>query len=59
MPQEIPAVATAAKRDEPPKANTNTPMAYQSQPSPARVARIIQSLIQRGGFQRFTRRIRR
>jgi hypothetical protein len=53
------AAVTAANRADPPKTKTNVPRRYHSQPSPARVARIIQSLIQRGGFQRFTRRIRR
>jgi hypothetical protein len=34
-------------------------MAYQSHPSPPRVAAIIQTRIHRGGRQRFTVRIRR
>ena len=53
----MPAAVTAANRDGPPKIITNIPRTYHSQPSPDRVAGIIQSLIQRGGFQRFTRRI--
>ena len=53
------AASSARKRSGPPSSAYRRPMAYHSQPSPPRVAATIQRRIQRGGVQRFTRRIRR
>lgn len=58
-PQDVYAAVTASYRVEPPKTTTSALSPYQSQPSPPRVARIIQSRNQRGGRQRCTRRISR
>ena len=53
------AARSARKRSGPPMKATTTPTAYHSQPSPPRVAATIHRRIQRGGVQRFKRRIRR
>src|SRR5215469_8821032 len=53
------AAPMAAKRCGPPKTTKINPRAYQSQPSPPRVATIIRIRNQRGARQRWTRRIRR
>src|ERR1700680_4503979 len=58
LPKPTAAEAIASKRWAPPKIAMMRPMAYQSQPSPPRVAQIIQTRIQRGARQAFTRRIR-
>src|SRR5207245_11589053 len=54
-----PAAPMAAKRWGPPYASSISPRPYQIQPSPMRVAAIIQMRIQRGARQRFIRRISR
>jgi hypothetical protein len=59
----IPAVAAsvdapaATNRNSPPKSRTASPIPYQSQPSPPRVAQIIHGLSQRGAFHQCTRLI--
>src|SRR6266446_9987258 len=54
-----PAAPTAEKRCGPPYASSIKPRPYQIQPSPIRVAAIIQMRNQRGARQRFIRRISR
>src|SRR5258707_24399 len=54
-----PAAPMAEKRCGPPYASNISPRPYQIQPSPMRVAAIIQMRIQRGARQRFIRRISR
>src|SRR5436853_3456768 len=54
-----PAAPMADKRCGPPYASNISPRPYQIQPSPMRVAAIIQMRNQRGARQRFIRRISR
>src|SRR5882724_6739504 len=54
-----PAAPMAEKRCGPPYASSIRPRPYQIQPSPMRVAAIIQMRNQRGARQRFIRRISR
>ncbi len=51
------AASNARNLSEPPTRATIIPIAYQSHPSPPRVAATIHSRSQRGGRQRFTRRM--
>src|SRR6266702_4466182 len=51
------AMLTTAKRFGPPAIRRITARPYHSQPSPMRVAAIIQKRIQRGAFHRLMRRI--
>ena len=52
------AAPIAANRWPPPNNRITKPMAYQSHPSPPRVAQSIQTRIQRGACHLLTRRIR-
>src|SRR3979411_1675020 len=54
-----PAAPMAEKRCGPPHASNISPSPYQTQPSPMRVAAIIQIRNQRGARHRFIRRINR
>src|SRR6476619_5873255 len=55
----LPAALTAANLCGPPYSSKIPASEYHNQPSPSRVAAIIQILIQRGARQRFIRRISR
>jgi len=59
MNAAIPAHSRAAQRSDPPSRKIANEIAYQSHPSPPRVAQIIHSRIQRGARQLFRRRMTR